>query len=325
MYNSGLLVGQGLLASASTELGGYNITSFQPRSTLAVQFRYTGNFSVGLAWVNQTSGLISVIETISYDGSTIKLLRGSTVVLQVTPPDSSGYVQLEVFGSERRIYVHTSTGTASAKGSSELASFNAVVYGSTVSDVIVMEGLLVTFTQNGLLAVSIKGVDAAGRPVDVFVADVRSPTATGIDLDVAPETILIGIPLGVYPVRATVTAYLDVQAVQYALMVPQIPLQTVVLTPGAPAPVPGGNLIAVLARPLTTVEGMVSPEHRPLVALASVMILATLATLTTASVFTVLATVALLAFATAGWVPAPTALLAMLVVVGLVLARRYAR
>jgi hypothetical protein len=189
-----------------------------------------------------------------------------------------------------------------------------------------MEGLLVTFMQNGLLAVSIRGTDAMGRPVDMFVADARSPTATGVDLDVAPETILIGVPLGVYPVRATVTAYLDAQAVQYALMVPQIPLQTVTLTPGAPAPTQlGGSLVAVLTRPLATVEDMVSPEHRPLVALTTVMVLATLATLTTAPLFTVLATVTLLAFATAGWVPAPTALLAMLVVVGLVLARRYAR
>ncbi|MCC5990508.1 MAG: hypothetical protein LM558_03245, partial [Thermosphaera sp.] len=187
MYNSGLLVGQGLLASTSAKLGGYNVTTFQPRSTLVVQFRYTGGFDVGLAWVNQTSGLINVIETISYDGSTIRLLHGATVVLQVTPPASSGYVQLEVFGSERRLYVYTSAGTVSARGSADLMSFNAVVYSSTattVSDIIVMEGLLVTFTQNGLLAVSIKGTDAMGRPVDMFVADARSPTATGVDLDV---------------------------------------------------------------------------------------------------------------------------------------------
>jgi hypothetical protein len=188
-----------------------------------------------------------------------------------------------------------------------------------------MEGLLVTFTQNGLLAVSIKGSDAVGRPVDMFVADARSPTATGVDLDVAPETILVGVPLGVYPVKATVTAYLDVQAVQYSLIVPQIPLQTVVLTPGAPATTPDGSLIAVLTRPLAAVERMVPAEHRPLVALASVMILATLATLTTAPLFTVLAAIALLAFATAGWIPVPTALLATLIVIGLVLARRYTR
>jgi CHASE2 domain-containing sensor protein len=55
------------------------------------------------------------------------------------------------------------------------------------------------------------------------------------------------------------------------------------------------------------------------------MILATLATLTTAPLFTVLAAVALLAFATAGWIPVPTALLAMLIVIGLALARRYTR
>ena len=170
MYNSGLLVGQGLLASTPTRLGAHNITTFQPRSTLAVQFRYTGGFNVSLAWVNQTSGLVNIIETIQYTGSTITLQRGATVVLQVTPPASSGFVQLEVFGSERRLYVYTSTGTVSARGSSELTSFNAVVYGSTVSNIIVMEGLLVTFTQNGLLAVSIKGSDAMGNPVDMFVA-----------------------------------------------------------------------------------------------------------------------------------------------------------
>jgi hypothetical protein len=164
-----------------------------------------------------------------------------------------------------------------------------------------------------------------GNPVDMFVADARSPTATGVDLDVAPETILIGIPLGVYPVRATVTAYLDAQAIQYSVIVPQIPLQTVTLTPGAPATAPGGSLVAVLVRPLAALEGVVPAEHRPLVALTSVMILATLATLTTAPLFTVLAAVALLAFATAGWIPVPTALLAMLIVIGLVLARRYTR
>jgi hypothetical protein len=328
MYNSGLLVGQGLLASTPTNLGLYNVTSFQPRSTLAVQFRYTGGFNVSLAWVNQTSGFINIIETIRYTGSTITLLRGATVVLQVTPPASSGYVQLEVFGSERRLYVYTSAGMVSARGSADLTSFNAVVYSSattTISNIIVMEGLLVTFTQNGLLAVSIKGVDAAGNPVDMFVADARSPTATGVDLDVTPETILIGVPLGVYPVKATVTAYLDAQAVQYSLIVPQIPLQTVTLTPGAPATAPGGSLVAVLTRPLAALEGVVPAEHRPLVALASVMVLATLATLTTAPIFTVLAAVTLLAFATTGWIPVPTAILAMLIVVGLILARRYAR
>ena len=328
MYNSGFLVGQGLLATTPLKLEAYNITSFQPRSTLAVQFRYTGGFNVSLAYVNITSGLINVIETISYDGSTITLKRGATVVLQVTSPASTGYVQLEVFGSERRLYVYTSTGMVSARGSADLTSFNAVVYSSTattVSNIVVMEGLLVTFTQNGLLAVSIKGSDAMGRPVDIFVADARSPVATGVDLDVAPETILIGIPLGVYPVKATVTAYLDAQAIQYSLIVPQIPLQTVTLTPGAPATAPGGSLVAVLTRPLAALEGVVPAEHRPLVALTSVMILATLATLTTAPLFTVLAAVTLLAFATAGWIPAPTALLAMLIVIGLVLARRYAR
>jgi hypothetical protein len=328
MYNSGLLVGQGLLATTPLRLGAYNITSFQPRSTLAVQFRYTGGFNVSLAWVNLTSGLVNIVETIQYTGSAITLRRGATVVLQVTPPASNGYIQLEVFGSERRLYVYTSAGMVSARGSADLTSFNAVVYSSaatTVSNIIVMEGLLVTFTQNGLLAVSIKGSDTMGNPVDMFVADARSPTATGVDLDVAPETILIGIPLGVYPVRATVTAYLDAQAIQYALMVPQIPLQTVVLTPGAPASTPGGSLVAVLTRPLAALEGVVPAEHRPLVALTSVMILATLATLTTAPLFTVLAAVTLLAFATAGWIPAPTALLAMLIVIGLVLARRYAR
>jgi hypothetical protein len=325
MYNSGLLVGQGLLATTPLKLEAYNITSFQPRSTLAIQFRYTGGFNVSLAWVNLTSGLVNIIETIRYTGSAITLQRGAAVVLQVTPPASSGYIQLEVFGSERRLYVYTSASMVSARGSTDLTSFNAVVYTGTVSDIIVMEGLLVTFTQNGLLAVSIKGSDAMGNPVDMFVADARSPTATGVDLDVAPETILIGIPLGVYPVKATVTAYLDAQAVQYALMVPQIPLQTVVLTPGAPASTPGGSLVAVLARPLAALEGVVPVEHRPLVALTSVMILATLATLTTAPLFTVLAAVTLLAFATAGWVPAPTALLAILIVIGLTLARRYAR
>jgi hypothetical protein len=328
MYNSGLLVGQGLLATTPLRLEAYNITSFQPRSTLAVQFRYTGAFDVGLAWVNLTSGLINIVETISYDGSTITLKRGATVVLQVTPPAPSGYVQLEVFGSERRLYVYTSAGTVSARGSADLTSFNAVVYSSTtttVSNIIVMESLLVTFTQNGLLAVSIKGSDAMSRQIDMFVADARGPTAPGVDLDVAPEVILIGIPLGVYPVRATVTAYLDAQAIQYSVIVPQIPLQTVTLTPGAPSAAPGGSLVAVLARPLATLEGVVPAEHRPLVALTSVMILATLATLTTAPLFTVLAAVTLLAFATAGWIPVPTALLAMLIVIGLVLARRYAR
>ncbi len=328
MYNSGLLVGQGLLATTPMRLEAHNITSFQPRSTLAVQFRYSGTFEVGLAYVNLTSGFINIIETIRYTGSAITLQRGATVVLQVTPPTSSGYVQLEVFGSERRLYVYTSAGTVSARGSSELTSFNAVAYSSsatTVSNVIVMEGLLVTFAQNGLLAVRIRGSDAAGNPVDMFVADARSPTAAGIDLDVNPETILIGVPLGVYPVRAVVTAYLDIQAIQYSVIVPQIPLQPVTLTPGAPATALGGSLVAVLTRPLAALEGVVPAEHRPLVALTSVMILAALATLTTAPLFTVLAAVALLAFATAGWVPTPTALLAMLIVVGLVLARRYVR
>jgi hypothetical protein len=55
------------------------------------------------------------------------------------------------------------------------------------------------------------------------------------------------------------------------------------------------------------------------------MILATLATLTTAPLFTVLAVATLLAFATAGWIPVPTALLAMLIVIGLILARGCAR
>jgi hypothetical protein len=328
MYNSGLLVGQGLLATTPLRLEAYNITSFQPRSTLAVQFRYTGGFNVSLAWVNLTSGLVNTVETIRYTGSVITLQRGAAVVLQVTPPASTGYIQLEVFGSERRLYVYTSAGMVSARGSADLTSFNAVVYSSattTVSNIIVMEGLLVTFTQNGLLAVSIKGSDAMGRQIDMFVADARGPTAPGVDLDVTPETILIGVPLGVYPVRATVTAYLDVQAIQYSVIVPQIPLQTVTLTPGAPAAAPGGSLVAVLTRPLVALEGVVPAEHRPLVALTSVMILATLATLTTAPLFTVLAAVTLLAFATAGWIPVPTALLAMLIVIGLVLARRYAR
>jgi hypothetical protein len=328
MYNSGLLVGQGLLATAPLRLEAYNITSFQPRSTLAMQFRYTGGFNVSLAWVNLTSGLVYIVETIRYTGSVITLQRGAAVVLQVTPPASTGYIQLEVFGSERRLYVYTSSGMVSARGSADLTSFNAVVYPSTattVSNIIVMEGLLVAFTQNGLLAVSIKGSDAMGRQIDMFVADARSPTAPGVDLDVTPETILIGVPLGVYPVRATVTAYLDAQAIQYSVIVPQIPLQTVTLTPGAPAAAPGGSLVAVLTRPLVALEGVVPAEHRPLVALTSVMILATLATLTTAPLFTVLAAVTLLAFATAGWIPVPTALLAMLIVIGLVLARRYAR
>jgi hypothetical protein len=333
MYNSGLLVGQGLLATTPLRLEAYNIIPFQPRSTLTVQFRYSGVFEVSLAWlVVDAPGPVHIIETIRYDGSTIALvarwLQGDTVELQVTPPASNGYVQLEVFGSERTLYVYTSAGTVSTKGYVAQSSFNAVVYSSTattVSDVIVMEGLLVTFEQNGLLAVRIKGSDAMGRPVDIFVTDARSPTATGIDLDVAPETILIGVPLGVYPVRAVVTAYLDIQAVQYSVIVPQIPLQTVTLTPGAPATAPGGSLVAVLTRPLAALEGVVPAEHRPLVALTSVMILATLATLTTAPLFTVLAAVTLLAFATAGWIPVPTALLAMLIVIGLVLARRYAR
>ncbi|MFZ8789531.1 MAG: hypothetical protein ACO2OZ_07680, partial [Acidilobaceae archaeon] len=329
MYNSGLLVGQGLIATTPLGLEAYNIIPSQPRSTLAVQFRYSGAFEVSLAWlVVGARGPGYISETIQYDGSTLTLLRWGTVELQVTPPASNGYVQLEVFGSERTLYVYTSAGTVSTKGYVAQSSFNAVVYSSTattVSDVIVMEGLLVTFEQNGLLAVRIKGSDAMGRPVDIFVTDARSPTATGIDLDVAPETILIGVPLGVYPVRATVTAYLDAQAIQYSVIVPQIPLQTVVLTPGAPAIAPSGSLVAVLTRPLVALEGVVPAEHRPLVALTSVMILATLATLTTAPLFTVLAAVTLLAFATAGWIPVPTALLAMLIVIGLVLARRYAR
>jgi hypothetical protein len=254
------------------------------------------------------------------------LSSGGTLVLQVTPPASNGYVQLEIFGGERRVYVYTSSGTTSARGSSGLVNVNAVLYrGATPLDIIVMEGLLVTFIQNGLLAVSIKGVDATGRSIDIFVGDARSPTATGVDLDVTPEIITVGVPLGVYPVKATVTAYLDAQSIQYSLIVPQIPLQTVTLTPGAPATAPGGSLVAVLTRPLTALNSLVPAEHRPLVALTSVMILATLATLTTAPLFTVLAAVALLAFATAGWIPAPTALLAVLIVIGLALARRYAR
>jgi hypothetical protein len=325
MYHSGLLVGQGFLASTPLKIGAYNITSFQPRSTLAVQFKYTGGFNVSLAWVDPESGLIDIIETLSYNGATITLRYWSSIELQVTPPAPEGYVQLEVFGSARKLHVYTSTGSVSAGGWLCHCTFNAVVASGSATDITVMEGLLVTFTQNGLLAVSIKGTDAMGRQVDMFVADARSPTAPGLDLDVTPETILIGVPLGVYPVRATVTAYLDAQAIQYSVIVPQIPLQTVTLTPGAPATAPGGSLVAVLTRPLAALEGVVPAEHRPLVALTSVMILATLATLTTAPLFTVLAAVALLAFATAGWIPVPTALLAMLIVIGLALARRYTR
>jgi hypothetical protein len=325
MYHSGLLVGQGFLASTPLRLEAYNITSFQPRSTLAVQFKYTGGFNVSLAWVDPESGLIDIIETLSYNGATITLRYWSSIELQVTPPAPEGYVQLEVFGSARKLHVYTSTGSVSAGGWLCHCTFNAVVASGSATDITVMEGLLVTFTQNGLLAVSIKGTDAMGRQVDMFVADARSPTAPGLDLDVTPETILIGVPLGVYPVRATVTAHLDAQAIQYSVIVPQIPLQTVTLTPGAPATAPGGSLVAVLTRPLAALEGVVPAEHRPLVALTSVMILATLATLTTAPLFTVLAAVALLAFATAGWIPVPTALLAMLIVIGLVLARRYTR
>jgi hypothetical protein len=327
IYNSGVLVGQGLMTvNATTRLETYNVTSFLTRSTLAIQLRYDGAFEANLAYADPASGYIDILERLSYNGSVMTLRRGETLVLQVTPPASNGYVQLEIFGSERRVYVYTSSGTASARGSSELVYVNAVLYsGAAPLNIVVMEGLLVTFMQNGLLAVSIKGVDAMGRSIDVFVGDARSPTATGVDLDVTPEIITVGVPLGVYPVRATVTAYLDVQAIQYSVIVPQIPLQTVTLTPGAPSTAPGGSLVAVLTRPLTALEGVVPAEHRPLVALASVMILATLATLTTAPLFTVLAAVALLAFATAGWIPVPTALLAMLIVVGLVLARRYAR
>jgi hypothetical protein len=275
--------------------------------------------------VNTTTGYISFVETLAYDGSAIRLAYNNVEVLQLTPPATSGYVQVDVYGSERRVYVHTGQGMVSARGSTTLASVNAVVYRGNASNFLVMEGLFATFTQNGLMAVSIKGVDAMGRPVDLFVGDARSPTSADIDLDAAPETITVGIPLGVYPVKATVTAYLDVQNIQYSLIVPQIPLQTVTLTPGAPSTALGGSLIAVLTRPLVALEGVVPAEHRPLVALASVMILATLATLTTAPLFTVLAAATLLAFATAGWIPVPTALLAMLIVIGLILARRCAR
>jgi hypothetical protein len=327
MYNSGVLVGQGLMAvNATTMLETYNVVSFPARSTLAIQLKYNGAFEANLAYVDPASGYTNILERLSYNGSVMTLTRGETLVLQVTPPASNGYVQLEIFGSERRVYVYTSSGTKSARGSSDLVNVNAVLYrGVAPLNIIVMEGLLVTFTQNGLLAVSIKGVDAMDRSIDIFVGDARSPTATGVDLDVTPEIITVGVPLGVYPVKATVTAYLDAQAIQYSLIVPQIPLQTVVLTPGAPATTPGGSLMAVLARSLAALDSVVPAEHRPLVALTSVMILATLATLTTAPLFTVLATVALLAFATAGWVSAPTALLAVLIVVGLALARRYTR
>jgi hypothetical protein len=327
MYNSGVLVGQGLMAAnATTMLETYNVVSFPARSTLAIQLKYSGAFEANLAYVDPASGYTSILERLSYDGSAMTLTRGETLVLHVTPPASSGYVQLEIFGSERRVYVYTSSGTVSARGSSDLANVNTVLYrGAAPLNIIVMEGLLVTFMQSGLLAISIRGTDAMGRSIDIFVGDARSPTATGVDLDVAPETILIGVPLGVYPVRATVTAYLDAQAIQYSLIVPQIPLGTVTLTPGAPSTAPGGSLVAVLTKPLTALNTMVPAEHRPLVALTSVMILATLATLTTAPLFTVLAAVALLAFATAGWVSTPTALLAVLIVVGLALARRHTR
>jgi len=325
-YNAGLLMGQGLILANATpsSLNVYNVVSFQPRSTLAVQFRYTGAFEVSLAYVDPLTGQITVYETLSYDGSTVALKRNTTQILLVTPPSSTGYVQLEVFGSTRKAYIYNSTMVASS-GSSELVSVNALLYRGPVSQITIMEGLPVTFTQSGLLAVSIKGVDVTGRTVDLFVADARSQTAVGVDVDVTPETITVGIPLGVYPVKATVTAYLDPQAIQYSIIVPQIPLQTVTLTPGAPATAQGGSLVAVLTRPLAALEGVVPAEHRPLVALTSVMILATLATLTTAPLFTVLAAATLLAFATAGWIPVPTALLAMLIVIGLILARRYAR
>jgi hypothetical protein len=264
VYNSGLLGVQGLLLNATnpSTVESYMVVSFPARSAFAVQFRYDGPFEVNLAYVNTTTGYISFVETLTYDGSAIKLVYGATPVLQLTPPASSGYVQLEVYGSERRVYVHTGQGMTSTRGSTTLASVNAVVYRGSASNFLVMEGLLATFTQNGLLAVSIKGVDVAGRAVDIFAGDARSPTSADIDLDAAPETITVGVPLGVYPVKATVTAYLDVQNIQYSLIVPQIPVHTVTLTPGAPATAPGGSLIAVLTRPLTALEGLVPAEHR---------------------------------------------------------------
>jgi len=76
-----------------------------------------------------------------------------------------------VFGSERKLYVYTTAGTSSATGTWELRSFNTVLFNaSSVPEVTVMEGALVTYTQQGLLAVRVEGVDAMGRPVDMFIS-----------------------------------------------------------------------------------------------------------------------------------------------------------
>jgi len=328
IYNSGLLALQGLIARKESSGSGLEALSFPSRSTLAVQLLFTGSFSVALAYYDARANSTSVEETLSYDGSTLALIdhRTGTVIASTSPPASSGYILLEVFGSERKLYVYTTAGTSSATGAWELRSFNTVLFNaSSVPEVTVMEGALVTYTQQGLLAVRVEGVDAMGRPVDMFISDARHATAVGPDLDATPEIITIGTPLGAYPVEAVVTAYLDAQQAQYALIVPRIAVANVTLNPGAPGATPGGTLIDALVRPITALDTIVPEEHRPTIALASVIVLATLATLTTAFLFTILATAALLAFAAAGWISAPTALLTAILVVALLIGRRYVR
>jgi len=318
-FNSGLMTGQGFIKTGSDGLA----LSFPSRSSFALQFAYSGPFNVMLGYTSQ--GSFTEIERLSYDGSTLRLINSSnTVLVSVNGVTAPGHVQLEVFGSERKIYVYTSTGVIHATGTSKLSSFNTVMYGDAVSSVTIMESLLVTFIHNGLLAIRVTGVDAANRRFEIYTSDAGNIMTVGsLDIDITPGVVTIGIPLGVYPVKINVTSYLDVHTIQYSLIVPDI--ETLTLTINIGSQQTGGPIVALLANSLNKIGAMVGGEHRPLIATAVVLTLTFLATLTTAPLIAVIAAVALIAMAIAGWVNLPVALIAVFIVVAVITARRYTR
>jgi len=322
VYNSGLLTGQGLITISYQTIEDYNVTSFPSRSTLALQFKFTRPFVIALGYASP-DGYFALLERIVYDDSTVQLLNQYGVPIAVIKDvQTPGYVQLEIFGSERRLYVYSQSGVKQATGASTLSTFNIIMHRFVV-DVMVMESLLVTFTQNGLIAIKISGVDSLGHSIEMYVPDARSPTAVAIDIDAAPEVITIGVPIGVYPVKANITAYLDAQSIQYSLIIPDIEIPTV--TVSIRSQQASGPIASLLANTLNKIGAMVGGEHKPLIATAVVLTLTFLATLTTAPLIAVIAAVALIAMAIAGWVNLPVALIAVFIVVAVVAARRYTR
>jgi len=322
IYNSGLLTGQGLITTSSHATGYYNVTSFPSRSILALQFTYTKPFTVIIGYVHP-DGSTTPLEKLLYNGSVVQLLDQSNVVVaSVSGVQAPGYIQLDVFGSERRLHVYSQETVKQATGTSTLITSNIILH-TGISNIMVMEGLFTTFTQNGLLAVKITGVDARGRNIELYVPDARSPTAVGVDLDATPEIITVGVPLGVYPVKANITAYLDAQTIQYSLIIPPIEIPTQTINIGSQQAT--GPIASILANTLNKIGAMVGGEHRPLIATAVVLTLTFLATLTTAPLVAVIAAVALIAMAIAGWVNLPVALIAVFIVVAVITARRYTR